>query len=259
MPFLPTRPLSLLYPWPLLRLFIFYFFFSYFLSISFLLLFSLFLLQSVDGVDYAEYLASQTSYDTVFVATIAAAAGVPIDSVQSLQLVPSSGCTSSRKLAERRLRRPDRNLRAGARYSAICTVTLQYTVAVPASSGTTYDEMSSQLAQSVDTGEFTDMLHQFAAADGVPALTTASSNSVETQDTSDPIDTNGNSSSSKSSETMSYPVIAFGGFAALAIVVYFGMKMCIMSSADTSGNESQEVLEKRGRNKIYTLCVCYKI
>lgn len=130
----------------------------------------------MDGVSYDAYLGDQVNYNNVFISTIAAAIGTSTQYVKNLQVA-----STARRLTHAR---GESYLRAGSqRAMAADAVGLQYTVQVPASSGMTYDFMSSQLTSSVETNQFTDLLHQYASDQNVPALTAASSSSVSTQDT----------------------------------------------------------------------------
>ena len=139
------------------------------------------LLQKVDGVSFSEYSSQQVAFQRVFISTISASVSVSADSIVDLVVldVASAALEPSTPPPPTHLRSPDRGTSSDA-------VGLQYTIQVPSSSGMTYNQLSSALTSSVQSGQFTSQMQAVAAAQGVPELSSASSSSIETQDTSSP-------------------------------------------------------------------------
>jgi len=213
----------------------------------------------VDGVDYIAYLMQRTVYNGVFTCAIVASIDniaeshvnitqvSPGQAQRYLQVVavPPKGEKTSSTAP-----RSSANLRVKNHDVSSASVYVVYTITVPASSGVTYEQMSSDLASSVRSGVFTTSLKECAVSLNLTVLTNASSTVAEIQNTTPPVAPVSIGSNSKSSsESMSYPVIggiAFGGFAALAIVAYLGMRFCVKPTAIAELNEKQEALKKRG-------------
>jgi len=213
------------------------------------------LLQQVEGVSYTAYVADQASFDSVFIATIAGAVGTPIDSIKNLVVSDAASrrrtsATASTDFAVAAHLR----MTHGARHIVLAdAVGMQYTVEVPASSGVTYDQMSSTLATSVTSGQFTSLLEETATAQDVPALTTASSSSVQTQDTT-PSDLNTGSGDDTTISVGAVVGIAVGGFAALVIGACLCFCLCKRHTAGARDVQNLDTLHSHGK---HVFCSCF--
>jgi len=205
-------------------------------------------LQQVEGVSYTAYVADQASYDSVFIATIAGAVGTPTDSVKNLVVsdAASRRRTAASTSTDFALAAHLRVTHGARRVILADAVGMQYTVEMPASSGVTYEQMSVSLTHSVDSGGFTTLLQDNAATQGVPALTTASSSSVQTQDTTPGTNSGGGNNSTLSGGAIAGIVI--GVFAAVLILVYIGFWFYSKNSAEnTGGIQNLDTLQNRGK------------
>jgi len=128
----------------------------------------------------------------------------------------------------------DGNLRVSALENVPQGITLEYTIAVDPDSPMTYDEVATQLAESVDSHQFNDMLHQFALELNVTQLTTATSQSVETSEAA-----TGDSSSRGSGDALKDDAIvgiAVGLCAALLLAAYFARQYVLRRTASRSNS-----------------------
>jgi len=134
----------------------------------------------------------------------------------------------------------DGNLRVSALESAPQGVTLEYTIAVDPDSLLNYDEVSTQLVESVESHQFNDMLHQYALELNVTQLASATSQSVETSEASSGSD----SSARGSSYTLKDDAIvgiAIGLCAALLLAAYFARLYVLRRAASSSTANSVEM------------------
>eukprot|EP01032_Pedospumella_encystans_P016928 gene16928-19293_t len=142
----------------------------------------------------------------------------------------------------------DGNLRVSALESVPQGVTVEYTIAVDPDSPMTYDEVATQLVESVDSHQFNDMLHQFALELNVTQLATATSQSVETSEAA-----TGDSSSRGSSDALNDDAIvgiAVGLCAALLLAAYFARQYVLRRTASRSS--SVEMTAKAPLNGDFT-------
>ena len=129
----------------------------------------------------------------------------------------------------------DGNLRVSALENVPQGITLEYTIAVDPDSPMTYDEVATQLAESVDSHKFNDMLHQFALELNVTQLATATSQSVETSEAA----TGSGSSPRGSSDALKDDAIvgiAVGLCAVLLLAAYFARLYVFRSKANRSNS-----------------------
>ena len=118
-------------------------------------------------------------------ATFPAAVGTSAGSVKNLQVSDASrrrassfSSSISTAASPTIITLTDQNLRTAHLRASANAVFLQYSVEVLPSSGVTYEQMSTQLQNSVRFNQFTTLLQTFATAQNVPALTSASSSST---------------------------------------------------------------------------------
>eukprot|EP01032_Pedospumella_encystans_P016931 gene16929-19296_t len=129
----------------------------------------------------------------------------------------------------------DGNLRVSALESVPQGISLEYTIAVDPDSPMTYDEVATQLAESVDSNQFNDMLHQFALQQNVTQLTTATSQSVETSEAA----AGSGSSPRGSSDALKDDAIvgiAVGLCAVLLLAAYFARQYVLRRTASRSNS-----------------------
>jgi len=201
-------------------------------------------------VSYTAYQAAQASYDSVFIATITAAVDSPPSSVKNLIVSDVSRRRTSATASTDFAVAAHLRMTHGARHIVLAdAVGMQYTVEVPASSGVTYDQMSSTLATSVASGQFTSLLEETATAQDVPALTTASSSSVQTQDTT-PSDLNTGSGDDTTISVGAVVGIAVGGFAALVIGACLCFCLCKRHTAGARDVQNLDTLHSHGKHVV---------
>jgi len=220
-----------------------------FLTTSYHLCFSL--AQPVDGVTYAAYKADQSGYDSVFEATIASACGTSTNAVVALIVTDTSRHSGTIKADA------PGNLRAGAKDLSVATVNMQYTVHIATSSGITYDQLSTRLTHSVESGEFTSSLHYFALSLDVPALVAASSSTVTTKNTT-PTEPTESASSSKAGMSVAAIVGIVLGVCAVVVVC---VCVCVLwykwRQAKKTGLLHVDTLHRQGNYKYCIVCNVY--
>ena len=185
-------------------------------------------------MSFTSYISDQAACNSVFIATIAAAADVSTSSVLDLIVSDSATATATAALASLHLRAADKGTSSDA-------VSLQYTIQVPSSSGVTYSQLSSALASSVQSGQFTTQMQGFATAQGVPELSSASSSSIETQDTSTPA---GQDKDSNGLSAGAVAGIVIGVLAAVLLCGFVVFRMYVQRVPDRSG--FQDLNKPRG-------------
>lgn len=159
-------------------------------------------------MSYVAYAAHQASFERVFTATIAASVGVAADAVKDLVVSDPAATTDTEAASV--------NLRAGAKTTIAEALDLTYIV--QAARGVSYDQLASQLTESVRNGQFSDQLQQNAAAQNVPELTSATSSSIDTQDTTPTSQSNDNKTTALSAGAVVGVVI--GAVVVLVFVMF---------------------------------------
>ena len=196
-------------------------------------------LQQVYGVYYTAYLADQAACDTSLIAVIAACAYTPLSSVKNLTVTGTSrhrASSTDGSVARMHLRAATK-----VRVSAAAeSVTLQYYVVMPVSSGATYQEMSYLLTDCVVSGSFTGELRSYAYDTPAPALVNASSDSVQTQEAFPGDDSDGGDGNSTTLSIGAIVGIAIGGFAALLIIAY--LTFCLCKTRPESSDQGKVLL-----------------
>ena len=181
--------------------------------------------QPVDGVSYSAYEGNQFSYDIVFVATIAQAAGTTTNSVIDLMVTDLSSQGSTVKFTSTVF------LRAVAKSLSVASVNLQYTIHVATGSGVTYDQLSTRLVHSVESGEFTAFLHLNAMSLNVHALYAATCTTITTKNTTPSQPTNTTSGSSSGLSVAAIVGIVLGVCAVVVVCVCVFVCVCVLSVA----------------------------
>eukprot|EP01032_Pedospumella_encystans_P015812 gene15811-18063_t len=127
--------------------------------------------QQFYGVTIFGYQQNPEGYNSVILATIVASIkGINVDNIVDPEVYD--------------LNNDDDNLRLSATQPAPQGFTVEYTIAVDPDSPMTYDEVATQIVESVDSNQFNTMMHQYAHEQNITQLEFASSPSVETEDDS---------------------------------------------------------------------------
>ena len=158
----------------------------------------------------------------MFVATIAQAAGTATNAVIDLMVTDSSHHASSATTNTPNTHTAPNvlvHLRAGAKSISIAEVNLQYTIQLATSSGMTYDQLSTRLVHSVESGEFTALLHLHAMSLNVHALYAATCSTITTKNTTPSQPTNTISGSSSGLSVAAIVGIVLGVCAVVAVCV----------------------------------------
>mgnify|MGYP006192105163 CR=1 FL=1 len=206
--------------------------------------------------------ANEDAFVAVFTATIADAAGVSTGSVKDLGVMAtqSSRDTKSGDIpissAQLAVDSTTPNLRASAaKATTAASITLRYTIEVPVSSGMTYNQLSSVLAGSVQSNQFSTLLQQHAAQQSVPELSSATSSRVDTEDTT-PVDTSNNNNAKSSVLTVPAIVgIVIGGCAVLAVIIFLIARFC-SRRAPVGGLPQLDTVHAQGKSKFTGLYMC---
>lgn len=168
-------------------------------------------------------------------AIVASVPGISEEDIIDLQVSEAS--------RRRMLLAGSNNLRAGAKQTTDDEgITLEYTIRVPAQAGLTYEDLSAQLVESVESNRFTERIQQYAAEQDVPELQSASTSSVETTDATG---ADADSSSSGGSSALSSGAVAgvaVGVCAVLVLLAFVGRYMHNRRSA----SEQQSHLDTSG-------------
>eukprot|EP00598_Pedospumella_elongata_P015587 CAMPEP_0185013132 /NCGR_PEP_ID=MMETSP1098-20130426/98647_1 /TAXON_ID=89044 /ORGANISM="Spumella elongata, Strain CCAP 955/1" /LENGTH=1185 /DNA_ID=CAMNT_0027542197 /DNA_START=6 /DNA_END=3563 /DNA_ORIENTATION=+ len=135
--------------------------------------------------------------DVLKAAIVAAIHGIAIGDIQEPEVYEALLATD------------DGNLRVAVREDAPEGISVEYTITVDADSGLTYDDISTQLVDSVESNHFNEMLQQYAVAQNVTEFASASTLSIETTE----LATTAPDSSSRSSGD------ALGGDAIIGIAI----------------------------------------
>jgi len=135
--------------------------------------------------------------DVLKAAIVAAIHGIAIGDIQEPEVYEALLATD------------DGNLRVALREDAPEGISVEYTISVDADSGLTYDDISSQLVDSVESNHFNEMLQQYAVAQNVTEFASASTLSIETTE----LATTAPDSSSRGSDD------ALGGDAIIGIAI----------------------------------------
>lgn len=177
--------------------------------------------------------ANEDAFVAVFTLTIADAAGVSADSVKDLGVIVTPSNRNDVDIVATNASPPPSLRASAAKTTTADSLTLQYTIEVLASSGVTYNQLSSQLASSVQSNQFSSLLQQHAAQQNVPELTSATSSRVDTEDTTPASSSNSNSKGA----VLTVPAIvgiAIGGCAVLAVVIFLIAKFCFRRTLEQS-------------------------
>lgn len=169
-------------------------------------------------MSYSTYVSNHVAFERVFTATIAASVGVATDAVKNLVVSDPTAFVSSIAVSV------SSNLRAGAKEIRADAVGLKYTIEVPSSSGVTYDQLVTQLTNSVQNGQFSTQLQQNAATQNVPELSSATTSSIDTQDTTPAAQPSSDDPAALSAGAIAG--ISTGGFAALVILICIVYYLC---------------------------------
>jgi len=196
-------------------------------------------MQRVEGVSYTSYLRSPAEFDRVFTSVIASAASVSTDSI--MDLVVRDGTSAARTAPAARV--APTNLRATIQDTSGDGLGLQYTIQVPVSSGVTYEQLSTQLTTSVESGQFSTQLQQYAAEQDVPELASASTSSIDTQNTSPPVGASHGTVDGLSAAAVAGIVI--GVLAAMLLCLFVAFRVYVQRAPERSG--FQDLNSPRGK------------
>ncbi len=134
----------------------------------------------------------------------------------------------------------DGNLRVAVREETPDAISVEYTISVDADSGLTYDDISTQLVDSVESNHFSEMLQQYAIAQNVTEFASASTLSIETTE----LATTGPDSSSRGGGEALGGDVIIGiaiGFCALLLMAAYLARLYVLrraaraSTLETSG------------------------
>ena len=199
--------------------------------------------------------ANEDAFVAVFTLTIADAAGVSADSVKDLGVIVTPSNRNDVDIVATNASPPPSLRASAAKTTTADSLTLQYTIEVLASSGVTYNQLSSQLASSVQSNQFSTLLQQHAAQQSVPELSSATSSRVDTEDTT-PVDTSNNNNAKSSVLTVPAIVgIVIGGCAVLAVIIFLIARFC-SRRAPVGGLPQLDTVHAQGKSKFTGLYMC---
>jgi len=211
----------------------------------------LFSLQIIIGITIWYYEHHNHGCDAVLKSAIVASVpGISEEDISDLQV-----SAASRRRMLLAGGSDNRNLRSGSMHPTDEEgITLEYTIRVPTEAGLTYEDLSTQLVESVETNRFTERIQQFAAEQDVPELQSASTSSIETADATGP-DADSSSSGSSSLSSGAIVGLAVGVCAALVLLAFIGR--CLHSRRAASRELSH--VDNSGTNAFFALCnsVCW--
>jgi len=166
------------------------------------------------------YQQNPEGYNSVILATIVASIkGISVDNIVDPEVYD--------------LNNDDDNLRLSATQPAPPGFTVEYTIAVDPDSTMTYDEVATQIVESVDSNQFNTMMHQYAHEQNITQLEFASSPSVETEDDSQISSPRGSGDALKEDSIVG---IAVGLCAALLLAAYFARQYVLRRTASRSNS-----------------------
>ena len=198
--------------------------------------------QVVEGVSFAAYTADVEGFNCVFIATIASSAATSTNSVTSL-VVTAPDAASSSVHALRTVStvlRADENLNSDA-------LRLQYTIQVPGTNGMSYTQLSTTLTNSVQNGQFTSSLQQYAVEQTVPELASAYSSTVQTRDTS-----TGSSSRGTPGENLSGSAVAGIVLCTLAGAMFFAFTIYRLREQRPVGRTNFQVVNNQPEKGLFS-------